>query len=432
VWRSVVQFTVAGLAVTRALGVLAGVLARQSGVEQATRSFENLARVTGVTLAPDLDATEARTPEQAAGVAVQVSALQGTGSVVRVKVSDDAGHVIWSDDGTLVGRTVPLSPAQVRAVGSGVALSQVTQGGPDNGLPPGRYLEAFVGVQDVHGTRLLVDILEPYSRTVTIARSNWLLFTPVSLGALVVLELVQIPLAWRLAVQLRRSREAEAELLQAAVVASEAERRRIARELHDTVVQDLTATAYDLDAARLRRASGTADDQHLMTRTAGRLRDTIADLRTLLVSLIPAQSPEPDLGSALRLLGEELGRAGVEVRVSVPDDDAIPPPVAALLQRCAQEALRNVSNHSDARTVDVSVRVEKERVTMVVDDDGNGFDEARLATSSANGHLGLRAAGNLVADAGGELSIASAPGQGSRLEVTVPLGTGAHRLGRAR
>jgi signal transduction histidine kinase len=320
----------------------------------------------------------------------------------------------------------------VRAVGSGVALSQVTQGGPDNGLPPGRYLEAFVGVQDVHGTRLLVDILEPYSRTVTIARSNWLLFTPVSLGALVVLELVQIPLAWRLAVQLRRSREAEAELLQAAVVASEAERRRIARELHDTVVQDLTATAYDLDAARLRRASGTADDQHLMTRTAGRLRDTIADLRTLLVSLIPAQSPEPDLGSALRLLGEELGRAGVEVRVSVPDDDAIPPPVAALLQRCAQEALRNVSNHSDARTVDVSVRVEKERVTMVVDDDGNGFDEARLATSSANGHLGLRAAGNLVADAGGELSIASAPGQGSRLEVTVPLGTGAHRLGRAR
>jgi signal transduction histidine kinase len=182
----------------------------------------------------------------------------------------------------------------------------------------------------------------------------------------------------------------------------------------------------------LRRASGTADDQHLMTRTAGRLRDTIADLRTLLVSLIPAQSPEPDLGSALRLLGEEMGRAGVEVRVSVADDDAIPPPVAALLQRCAQEALRNVSNHSDARTVDVSVRVEKERVTMVVDDDGNGFDEARLATSSANGHLGLRAAGNLVADAGGELSIASAPGQGSRLEVTVPLGTGAHRLGRAR
>jgi signal transduction histidine kinase len=65
---------------------------------------------------------------------------------------------------------------------------------------------------------------------------------------------------------------------------------------------------------------------------------------------------------------------------------------------------------------------------MIVDDDGRGFDGARLAASHANGHLGLRAVGDVVADAGGELTIASAPGQGSRIEVTVPLDPMRHRL----
>jgi two-component system, NarL family, sensor kinase len=430
--RSVVQFTVVGLVVTIALGILAGVLARQSGVDQATRSFENLTRVTGASLSPFLDATSARSPQDAAVVTRHVAALRATGSVVRVKVSDATGRVIWSDAPALVGEKFPLSPMQQSALRNGIVMSQVTRGGPANGDVSGTMLEAFVGVRDVHGTPLLVDVFEPYDRTVTIARSNWLRFIPVSLGALIALELVQVPLAWRLAAQLRRSREAEAALLQAAVDASETERRRIAREVHDHVVQDLTAVVYDLDTARLRKAERTSEDQLLVTRTAGRLRDSIADLRTLLVSLMPARLPEADLEQALRALGEDLERAGVEVRVTVTDGDAIPEPVAALLHRCAQESLRNVANHSAARSVDISVRIEEENVTMVVDDDGRGFDGARLAASHANGHLGLRAVGDVVADAGGELTIASAPGQGSRIEVTVPLDATQHRLAGSR
>jgi signal transduction histidine kinase len=189
---------------------------------------------------------------------------------------------------------------------------------------------------------------------------------------------------------------------------------------------------YDLDAARLQRAGRSPDDQLLVARTAGRLRDSIADLRTLLVSLMPARLPEADLEHALRVLGEELERAGIRVRVTVADGDAIPEPVAALLHRCAQESLRNVANHSDARSVDVSVRIEEGSVTMVVDDDGRGFDGARLAASHANGHLGLRAVGDVVADAGGELTISSAPGEGSRIEVTVPLDPMPHRLAGSR
>jgi signal transduction histidine kinase len=432
VWTSVAQFSVVGLVVTVALAVGAGMLARQAGVEQATQSFEDLTQVTAATLSPFLDASPSPDPEHTANVALQVAALRATGSVVRVKVVDASGRVIWSDAPRLVGQDFPLSAAQQRALRERLVLSQVTQGAPENGYDQGTLLEAFVGVRDVHGTPLLVDVFESYDATVTAGRSEWLRFIPVSLGALIALEVVQIPLAWRLARRLRSSREAEAGLLHAAVDASETERRRIAREVHDHVLQDLTATAYDLDAARLRRLGRSAEDQLLVTRTATRLRDTIADLRTLLVSFMPDHLPKPDLERGLQTLGTDLEKAGTEVTVKVTCADAIPEPVAALLYRCAQEALRNVANHSQARSVEVSVSCGQGSSTMIVDDDGRGFDGSRLAESHATGHLGLRALGDLVADAGGEFTIASAPSQGSRLEITVPLDWMPPRLAGSR
>ncbi|HEX2297726.1 MAG TPA: histidine kinase, partial [Pseudonocardiaceae bacterium] len=157
------------------------------------------------------------------------------------------------------------------------------------GRSSGRVLVAWVAVEDVHGTPLLVEFHEGYSEVTDIAERAWMRFTPAALGALALLQVIQVPLAWRLASRLRRSQQSEDALLQAAVDASDAERRRIAGEVHDHVVQDLTGLAYDLDAARMRGRPRNAEDAELLERTAAAVRQTVEDLRTLLVALIPAR-----------------------------------------------------------------------------------------------------------------------------------------------
>lgn len=421
VWKPVALVTTVGVVATAALALVAGMLAQRAGVDQATRSLEDLTRAIGATFSPFLDATPSPASQGTTTVTSQASALLATGSVVRIRICDANGRVIWSDDPELVGQVSPLSPAQRHALRDGNVQSQVTQGGAANRYGHEPLLEAFVRVGDVHGTPLLVDVFAPYHAATAAARSTWLPLVPVSVGTLIALQLVQVPLCWHLARRVRSSRAAEAELRRAAADASDTERRRIAREVHDHILQDLTATTYDLDGARLRRGRRSAEDQLLIIRTASRLRSVIADMRTLLVSLMPARLPEPDLERGLRALGTELAPSGTQVIVRVTGAEAIPEDVAALLLRCAQEALRNAAHHGEAATVEVSVRCEHGNCTLVVDDDGRGFDEARLAESHATGHLGLRALGDLVADAGGGLSVESAPGQGARVEVTVPL-----------
>jgi len=414
---------VPGLVITVALAALTGVLARLAGAAEVTRSFENVVEITAATLSPSLDAEPSASPETEALLRAQLAALYRRGPLVRVTVRDASGRVLWSDDARLVGVVLPLDAAKQRALHDGVAGSAVLAGArPEDRFEHGtdKLLEAYVGVKDVHGTPLLVHVLGRYDNAAIAAWQVWLSFAPAALGALLLLQLVQIPLAWRLARRLRESQEAEDGLLQAALQASDAERRRIARDLHDHVVQDLTGLAYELDDARLRSGSPDGEEARLIARTAGDLRRTIGGLRMMLASQMPEHLASDGLGQALENLAPGLRVSGARVRVRTSGLDDVPPAVAALLYRCAEEALRNVAAHSRARTVDVSVRTEQDAVTMVIDDDGRGFDEGRLKKRGAAGHLGLRGLGDLIRDAGGSLTASSAPGQGTRLLVTVP------------
>jgi signal transduction histidine kinase len=221
--------------------------------------------------------------------------------------------------------------------------------------------------------------------------------------------------------RLRRAQEAEAALLQAAVDASQSERRRIARDVHDGVVQDLTGLTFGLDAARL---GGVDDDASgLIARTAAGLRRCVSELRRLLVDLNPPPLPDGGLGPALAVLCEGLRREGREVAMRIDEGaDGLPRPAGALLYRCAVEAVRNVSSHSGAERVQITLAADERAVTLTVADDGVGFDEVHLASRSAAGHLGLRAMEDLLAESGGSLVATSTPGSGTRLTATVPLG----------
>jgi signal transduction histidine kinase len=344
--------------------------------------------------------------------------------VVRVRIWSADGTLLWADDRQLVGRRFPLTADQQRALRTGTAGA----GEPDPAAPGGatapdadRLLDAYTGLTTASGRRLLVDFAEPWDAVRAPDRQAWLRVTAVALGGLVLVELVQVPLAWRVARRWRRAQDAEAELLEATGSAAERERRRIAAELHDHVVQDLTGLAYDLDAARLRGTAGGDEGELLAARTAARLRAGIDELRGVLVSLQAPRPPAEGLDAGLTALGADLERAGLHVSVRTSDAERIPSPVAATVHRAAQEALRNVRSHSHATHVDLTVRCEGDWATMVVEDDGSGFDATRLRQRAADGHLGLRTLGDLLTGAGGTLTAASAPGEGTRLAVWVPL-----------
>jgi signal transduction histidine kinase len=230
---------------------------------------------------------------------------------------------------------------------------------------------------------------------------------------------VQVPFAWRMARRLRRAQEAEAASLRAAVDASQAERRRIARDVHDGVVQDLAGLAFGLDAARFGGVDGEVPGA--AARTAAGLRRCLGELRRLLVDLDPPPLPGGGLGPALGVLARGLEREGRDVAMDVEGADGLPRPAAALLHRCALEAVRNVSAHSGARRVGITLTTSSAAATLTVADDGVGIDELRRAARTAAGHLGLRAMADLLAEAGGSLAAESVPGRGTRLVATVPL-----------
>ena len=283
-----------------------------------------------------------------------------------------------------------------------------------------KLLEVYVRVKQPDGTPLL---FESYYRfDVVTQNGNKLIrdFAPMSLGALAALQLVQIPLAWSLARRLReRQREREG-LLESALDASSTERRRIASDLHDGVVQDLAGVALILSGAALQPGMPQSALTALED-SASEVRETIGSLRTLLVEIYPPNLFEEGLESALDDLARRTVNRGVGVEVTAPDANRLPMTPTALIYRAAQEALRNVVSHSHAKNAWVTLSQTSTSAVLEVRDNGVGFDDTRLDAAVTKGHLGIRALSGLASDAGGTLKVSSMPAGGTCLRLEVPL-----------
>ncbi|MEV0068229.1 MULTISPECIES: sensor histidine kinase [unclassified Amycolatopsis] len=324
------RFTIAGVVVLAALAGLIAYLAREAGTAQATQSAVQTTSVTarGV-VEPRLDAAVVnRDPAAltAFDAAIRRYVLQG--SLVRVKVWAADGTILYSDASALMGERYPLSGQEAEALrvqGSVSEVSDLTR--PENRLETsfGKLLEVYVGIRAADGRPLLLEAYYRYDAVTQAGQAAWARFAPPSLGALVVLEVVQVPFAWSLARRVRRSLRERERLLQHAVDASDAERRRIARDLHDGIVQDLSGLTFSLDAARLgnpdetRRAEVIAD-------AAGRLRTSVGALRSLLVDIYPPNLAEEGLWPALAEPAGGLERTGVAVDLDADDADGLPRP----------------------------------------------------------------------------------------------------------
>ncbi len=421
-----VRFTAAGLVTMVVLAAVIAALSRQAGTDLAVQSAREVSWVSATGIAQPL-MTAAFVAGDPGAIArfhrsMREHVLQG--SLVRVKVWNADGRIIYADEARLMGQTFELDEAERVALRDGSTDSEISDlEKPENTFerPFEKLLEVYVGVTGSTGEPLLFETYFQYDAVAEAGQAQWRKYAPPVLGGLLVLQLVQIPAALGLATRLQRQQREREGLLSLAADASGAERRRIAADLHDGIVQQLTGVTYTLDAARL----GGPDperDAALVAETSTRLRTCIGELRSLLVDIYPPDLATEGLSGAVGELAAGLERTGVHLTWHVDDAAASLPLVCAgVVFRAAQEVVRNVTTHSGATRVELSVTVEDRLAVLVVDDDGRGFDGDVLARRTAQGHVGLRSLADQVKDAGGALTVRSAPGRGTRTEVLVPI-----------
>ena len=228
----------------------------------------------------------------------------------------------------------------------------------------------------------------------------------------------------------RREREGllrrEAQALRRAGDASEVERKRIAADLHDSVIQDVSGL-YIRSSALLGRLSDGDADVWSRERVEGFLNYTrdlageaVQELRTLMIELAPPLLDEEGLPSALRQLLTRLDREQIS-RVLECTEEPLDQRHQRLVYRVVQEALRNVVKHAQCHSVWVTVRPQGGRLVASVRDDGRGFSAAERADRRKKGHAGLGLLGQTVRDGGGELTITSVRGKGTTLKLSIQM-----------
>jgi signal transduction histidine kinase len=206
------------------------------------------------------------------------------------------------------------------------------------------------------------------------------------------------------------------------VEASDAERRRVERNLHDGAQQRLVALSLALRRARTQLPVDAGPELGSTLEAASdQLRAALAELRALARGIRPAILTEAGLGPALRALARE-STVPVTVRLDLPDDVAEPVAVAAYF--VVAEALANVAKYADAAAVDLAAHVDGAGLRVEIVGDGRGgADPARGS--------GLRGRDGRDAALGGRLDVRSPAGRGTRVAAWLPLGAETERTQRA-
>jgi len=428
VGRAVVQFAVTGAIAVLLLGLASVSLLRDTGTDEA---IEDAKRVTAILadgiVGPRVTSgvLEGR-PRDVARLDTLMRERVLREGVVRVKIWTASGEIVYSDEPRLIGSRYDFGGEELEALEEGRGDAEVVAGvsdlaGPENRFERrfGKLLEVYQGITAQDGQPLLFESYQRFSSVAASGRDVWRRFLPALFGAMVLLWIVQIPFAYYLARRLRDRQRERSVLLQRAVDASEAERRRIAGALHDGPVQELAGVAYRLAAASAQMDNGDGP-RSAVDDAAARTRGTMRDLRSMLVDLYPATLHRAGLQAAVDDLLSPLRRDGVETHSEIPAALTFPEPVEALLFRAAREALQNVRKHAEATRVEVKVAARNGRAILSVADDGSGFEPALVGGDEPEGHFGMRIVRDLAREAGGELRVDTQPGQGTTVVVEVP------------
>jgi signal transduction histidine kinase len=281
----------------------------------------------------------------------------------------------------------------------------------------------YVPVQAEDGTPLAVEAYFSAAMVEEDASALRRRAVPLALGALVVLQLLQFPIAASMGRRLTREQAQRTEMAQRHLEASERERRAIAADVHDGPVQDLAGVSYGLSALRSHLQER---QQASLDRMVVALRAAVASLRRLMVDIYPPDLSGPGLSTALEDLASRVREEGLDVQVEAGPLPEMSSASAAVLYRTAKEALANVVKHSDAGSATIRLQAADgatgPAVRLQVEDDGVGVpDQARHGAVSGDGHFGLRLVHERIEQSGGTVTLRNREGGGAVLEAVLPV-----------
>ncbi|HEY1917172.1 MAG TPA: GAF domain-containing sensor histidine kinase [Streptosporangiaceae bacterium] len=350
--------------------------------------------------------------------------------VCFVHVLDDTGTSL-----TLAGATPPLDTqvGKVRfRLGEGVTgwvashrepvvIAENKEADPRYRYIPelhGREFTSMASVPMACAPGVLVGVLNVHNRARReFSEHDIRLLT--SIGSLVAGALHQA----RLHRQLEARERAQEQFVEHVIAVQEAERRRLAADMHDGISQRLLSLAFHLDAAAQALSAQPVFAAEQLER-ARELNDlTLDEARAAIFDLRPPVLDDLGLADGLASLARSVG--SIEITVDA-DECPLPEHVEIALYRIAQEALQNVVKHSGARRAGLELRSEPKAVRLRVTDHGAGFDSAAAALSADRGGdgrsgYGLRSMTERAELVGGTLEVRSRPGRGTTVSVWVPV-----------
>ena len=416
-------FAATGLMGMVAIAGASLVASQRAGESEAVAEVRSLTQVIAKTvvepnLSPELLRGDPRAIEQLNDV-VMSRVIDDT--TVRVKLWDASGRIVYSDEPHLIGEVYELGEDKSASLWSGEVVSEVSSlDGPENRFEieaADELLEVYLPLDGPGDEPLLYESYFATSRANESASRIRAEFAPIVLAAVGLMGLMHLGLAWGLSRRMRRTQAEREQLLQHAIDSSDLERRRIAGDLHDGVVQDLVGASFAVSAAAESAGRSAPDLAGDLRAASVSTRRSLQSLRSLLVDIYPPNLHEHGLEAALGDLLAPAASLDIETDLSVEGDVDAEPDAVALVYRVAQEAVRNIMRHADASSISIDVTGQPDHLAATVQDDGRGFS---AADATANGHLGLRLLTDLTADAGATFIIDSKPGDGTTIKLEVP------------
>jgi two-component system NarL family sensor kinase len=439
--RALLQHAVISVLALVVVGATAAIICVRVVQSQALRQAEGGGRVVATQVVAPLVTQALYDGDPAAQSALddRVRIRKAGSTIQEIKVWSPEGLILYCDNARLIGQRYPLAPEDRAVLESGGVDSDVSdlsksENAFDRGF--GESLEVYVGARDTDGRPILVETYFTADRLKADEAALIRRIIPVVLAALLVLGLLLVPLAYSLARRVARYERERQAMIRLAVEASSAERRRVAGELHDGVIQDLAGVGYALTAldAQIAGLGGTpAGGQsgppigplRATLRTAQRLvHDDVLALRELTGMQYAADSGAADPAAALKVIAEGVREEGTPVEMIAGELPALPAAHRAALIRVGREALRNAAKHAPGSNVVLELALEGDSAVVTVSDDGPGFDPS-VALGPVDGHIGLALLTDAAEGVGGRLDLKSRPGRGTTVRLAVPIPAGA-------
>ncbi|MCW2492754.1 MAG: two-component sensor histidine kinase [Frankiales bacterium] len=404
-------------------------IARGNALAEAVRSANVVSRTA---FAPLIPALLRHDPKAIVMLDNAVRSRSRDGAILRIKVWLRNGTIVYSDEHSAIGARFPSQSEVLNTVDTQVARASLSNlDDPENATEStlfDRLVEVYVPMNLDDGTKLVFEMYSSDRRVITAEHELQSKLVPFALLALLILLVTQLPISVWLIRRLGRAQSERSRLMRSALAASDRERRRVARDLHDGVVQDLASAGYAMGAlSRTLPSDAAAGSRDLADTVGSVVQRAISSLRTLIVDIYPPDLNAVGLNAAVQDLAAKLQmNSGVDVAVEVSMTIEPPSEVSAMVYRCVRESLFNIAKHADARHAEIRLTAAPAAVRLRVHDDGVGMPVGGV-DRHREGHVGLTLLRDAAADLGGTMVVRAEPGGGTTVLLDIPVSnTGQH------